>query len=145
MRTSTKSLFLLLALAACGREPAREAAPKDGAKPGQAQPPAAQREPLGELTLAGHSLRVIQVAPVVAGKEGDFDIEVAGTGPLPVVRGWVGVEGGAGSRRVRFEKETERGMHGHPEVPDPIPKGARLWLEVEDGGKKETGSVAFKG
>jgi hypothetical protein len=44
---------------------------------------------------------------------------------------------------VRFEKETESRMHGHPEVPSPLPEGSSLWIEIEGptGGKA---SVAFK-
>jgi len=94
---------------------------------------------LGELKLGAHVVQVFQVAPIVAGAEGDFDLDFAGA--LPVgVRGWIGAESGQGSRKVQFERETAARMHGHPEVPKPVADDARFWLEIDGAGR---GSVAL--
>jgi hypothetical protein len=101
------------------------------------------RQDLGELTLGAHKVRVFQVAPVTAGQEGDFDLDFEAGKALPTaaVRGWIGSEDGAGSRKVRFAKETETRMHGHPEVPSPLAADAKIWIEIEGAGK---GSLAPK-
>ena len=95
-----------------------------------------QRTDLGEVTIGAHVIHVFQVAKLVPGKEGDFDLDFAAGKSLPTaVRAWLGIESAVGSRKVRFEKETGTRMHGHPEVPNPLPEGSKLWLDIEGVGK----------
>lgn len=95
-----------------------------------------ERVLLGQVDLAGQAVSVYRMAPIVPGKEADFDLEFAAALPA-VVRCWIGVESGQGSMKARMEKATERRMHGHPEVPAPLPAGAAIWLETEaDGGAR---------
>ncbi len=140
---------LALALVGCSKAPAPTATPN-------AQAPApgghdghdhagADRTELGKADFGEHRVTVFQVTPIVPGKEGDFDLEFGGTNALPAtVRGWIGVESGVGSAKVRFEKETDRRMHGHPEVPSPLPAGAKFWLEIETAGATAKNSFAIK-
>ncbi|MGE3173513.1 MAG: hypothetical protein AB7O97_12890 [Planctomycetota bacterium] len=103
------------------------------------------RVPLGEVTVGGRTIAVSRLAEIQPGHEADFDLDFQ-KGPLPAaVRGWIGVESGQGSRKVRFEPETETRMHGHPEVPDPMPEGSKLWLELEGEDGTERASVALGG
>jgi hypothetical protein len=91
-----------------------------------------ERTPLGEVKLGEHAVQVFRLSAIEPGKESDFDLDFAAGKPLPgTVRGWIGIESGVGSMKVRFAKETATRMHGHPEVPKPLPDGSRLWLEVE--------------
>lgn len=109
-----------------------------GAAPGAADHPHehSERVLLGQVDLAGQAVSVYRMAPIVPGKEADFDLEFAAGLPA-VVRCWIGVESGQGSMKARMEKETDRRMHGHPEVPSPLPAGAAIWLETEaDGGAR---------
>lgn len=104
----------------------------------------AERRALGTVRPGGRRIDVFQVAPVAPGAEADFDLDFEAGVPLPAaVRGWIGVESGRNSRKVRFAKESASGMHGHPEVPDPLPDGCAFWIEVEDGGATHRVSIPF--
>ncbi len=86
---------------------------------------------LGELRLGTFTATIYQVAPFVPGQEADFDVDFP-TATLPgILRGWIGVETGVGALKVRFEPETAQRMHGHPEVPNPIPDGSAIWFETD--------------
>lgn len=105
----------------------------------------ADRVALGEVKVGDHVIAVFQIAKIELGKEGDFDLDFPAGKALPsAVRGWIGVESAQGSLRVRFEKETDSRMHGHPEVPNPLPEGSKLWLEIEGAGGASKASVAFR-
>jgi hypothetical protein len=141
---------LLVVLAACSKDPSGGAPPTGtGQKPdptagASGHAPHVNRDALGDVRIGEHTISVFQVAKIAPGKEGDFDLDFPAGKALPAaVRGWIGAESGQGSMKVRFEKETESRMHGHPEVPSPLPEGSSLWIEIEGptGGKA---SVAFK-
>lgn len=139
MKSESLPALVLGAIGLLGCSPA---APPTAAQPTPAPAPThnhnhAERVELGQVELAGHRVSVFQVAPVVPGQEGDFDLDFAGTTALPdAVRGWIGIESGLGSVKVRFARETERRMHGHPEAPAPLPAGAKFWLEIEGAAGK---------
>jgi len=57
------------------------------------------------------------------------------------VRAWIGVESGQGSMKGRLTKETERIVHGHIEVPDPIPASSKCWIEIEANGEERAKAV----
>lgn len=102
-----------------------------------------ERTELGSVTIGAHTIAVIRVAPIVAGKESDFDLDF-GTGQRPaVVRCWIGLESGVGSRKVLFANEGKTVMHGHPEVPNPIPAGSRFFIAIDGDQGPQVGSVAF--
>lgn len=140
------SVAACLIFTACGKQATPTATPAPSAAKADAtahEHVHTDRQDLGELTLGSHKVRVFQVSPLTAGQEGDFDLDFEAGKALPAaaVRGWVGSEDGAGSRKVRFAKETEARMHGHPEVPSPLAQDAKVWIEIEGAGK---GSVAPK-
>jgi hypothetical protein len=109
------------------------------------QHPRAQRTALGEVKVGAYTFSVFQVTEIEAGKEGDFDLDFAPGQELPaIVRAWIGAESGQGAMKVRFEKESATRLHGHPEVPDPIPAGGKLWIEVETPAGTHKGSVALR-
>lgn len=158
--TCKLSLFLLPALlfAACGDDhkagvahPAGSHVHPDGTV--HKEEPAshadghshANRVALGGIRVGDHTIDVFQITKVEAGKEGDFDLDFPAGKPLPsAVRGWIGNESGQGSMKVRFEKETDSRMHGHPEVPKPLPAGSALWVEIETPSGVQKASIAFK-
>jgi hypothetical protein len=148
---------LLVVLAACSKE-----APTGGAPSGthvhpdgtvHKDEPAGQagghvhtdRQALGDVKVGEHTISVFQVAKIMPGKEGDFDLDFPAGKALPsAVRGWIGAESGQGALKVRFDKETASRMHGHPEVPSPLPAGSSLWIEIEGPTGVAKGSVAFR-
>lgn len=145
---------LLVVVAACGADASTTAQPggththadgtvhQDAPATGHAQ---AERQALGEVRVGEHTIQVFQVAEITPGKEGDFDLDFPAGKALPAaVRGWIGVESGQGALKVRFLKETAARMHGHPEVPNPLPEGSSLWIEIEGPSGVDKASVAFR-
>ncbi len=88
------------------------------------------RIPIGESSQAGLKLVATMDAPVKPGGEGAFDVVITGGKPK-AVRFWVGTEDAKGSVKAKAEEETTDNWHTHAEVPDPLPAGSKLWVEVE--------------
>ena len=88
------------------------------------------RIPIGQTSQGGLKLVATQDAPVKPGGEGAFDVVITGGKPK-AVRFWVGAESGEGSVKAKAEEETPDHWHTHVEVPDALPAGSKLWVEVE--------------
>lgn len=153
MRTLCRVPFLFL-LAGCGGGDAHPSGThvhadgtvhRDDHAPAKGDHPHGERQALGQAVLGAHTLAVFQEGALVPGQEGHLDLDVAAGQALPeVVRGWIGVESGQGSRKARFEKESATSLHGHVEVPDPLPAGSALWLEIDGAAGPVRASVALK-
>lgn len=86
---------------------------------------------LGSQSAAGMTIAATREGGVTPGGEASFDISVTGgTGKPAAVRVWVGVQDGKGSVKSKAEAEGD-GWHAHAEVPDPLPAGSKLWIEIE--------------
>ena len=90
---------------------------------------------LGQAQAGPFTIRATRdSAAIAAGGEALVDVWVTG-GTVGAVRLWVGTQDGAGSVRARAEAadaDEPNRYHTHAEVPDPMPEGAMLWVEVED-------------
>lgn len=87
---------------------------------------------------------------IVAGKEAAIDATITASGSTKAVavRFWIGTEDGKGSAKAKADiedpKEPNR-WHTHAEVPNPIPAGSMLWVEIEnDKGETAKGSFGLK-
>ena len=99
---------------------------------------------LGSIQLGGVAVEVEQEGAVEAGKEVGVEISFAKDKPLvETVRAWVGVESAAGSMKGKLMKEGDTALHGHLEVPKPLPEGSRIWFEV-DGASAGKASIGFR-
>ncbi|MBZ0154027.1 MAG: hypothetical protein K8J09_21085 [Planctomycetes bacterium] len=99
---------------------------------------------LGSIQLDGVAVEVEQEGAVEAGKEVGVEISFAKDKPLvETVRAWVGVESAAGSMKGKLMKEGDTALHGHLEVPKPLPEGSRIWFEV-DGASAGKASIGFR-
>jgi hypothetical protein len=141
------SLFTVLALCGCSKEPANVGGPPQPA----GAPPAAgghhgDQIELGSLELAGFPMTARRGKDLQPGGELDLDLVFPAGKPLPpVARAWIGAQGAAGSLRTKLGKEGDNVLHGHVEVPKPLPAGSRLWVELEPGGgAKVSGSFDLK-
>ena len=86
---------------------------------------------IAATVLGTTPITVWRTGPIAAGKEAHIDVEAAADTPLPeTLRGWVGIESGKGSRKGKFDAPINNKMHGHIDVPDPMPEGSKLWLEA---------------
>lgn len=114
-----------------------------------------EKAPAAATGAGHHSGKVIDLGAGVAGPfavtatRDEGALEAGGEAPIDVrvtpanadakvvaVRFWVGLESGVGSVKalaaIEDPAEPDR-WHTHAEVPNPIPDGAKLWVEVEDG------------
>lgn len=106
--------------------------------------PAVQK--LGTVNVEGYRFEVVQEGAVTAGKEATFSMKLTkddGLADPTAVRVWVGVESAKGSVKSKTHTHGTK-MEAHADVPDPLPEGSKLWIEVELKGKKVAGSIAFK-
>lgn len=119
-------------------------------------------------TGAGHGGAVIQLGTtrigmfeveatrdegeIVAGRDAPIDATVtpaAGSAAkIAAVRFWIGTEDGKGSVKARADLENPAEpdrWHTHAEIPNPLPTGSRLWVEIEDDkGGRSVGSFDLK-
>lgn len=100
---------------------------------------------LGEQTAGGYTVKALRAGDVKPGSDATFDVAVSGGATKPTaVRLWVGAQDGKGSMKARGEFEKD-GWHAHVEVPDPLPAGAKLWVEIEaEGGAKVVAGFDLK-
>lgn len=101
--------------------------------------------PLGEQAAGGFTVNAVREGDVKPGGEATFDIAVSGgVGKPAAVRLWVGTQDAAGSVKAKAEPEGD-GWHAHVEVPNPLPAGAKLWVEVESAsGEKAAAGFDLK-
>ncbi len=62
---------------------------------------------------------------------------------VAAVRFWIGVENAKGSVKARADIEDPKQphhWHTHAEMPNPVPVGAKLWVEIESTAGKAVGS-----
>ncbi len=91
---------------------------------------------LGEQEVGEFAVNVTRdEGTIVAGKDAPIDVRVSAKGKVKVgsVRFWIGLQDGKGSVKAKGEiedpKEPNR-WHAHAEIPNPIPAGSKLWVEI---------------
>ena len=92
---------------------------------------------LGEQELGGFKVRVSHDGEVTAGGDIPVDIWVNDGKGGVAVRFWIGTRDAKGSVKARADIEDGH-WHTHCEAPDPMPEGAKLWVEVEAEGGART-------
>ncbi|MFK7740271.1 MAG: hypothetical protein AB8H80_08100 [Planctomycetota bacterium] len=103
-----------------------------------------ERHELGKGTAFGVTFDIVQFGEFEADHEPAVELIFAsGKERITTARGWVGLESGVGSMKNSWHTEGETNIHGHIEVPDPMPAGSKLWVELQKGDKTETVSVDF--
>jgi len=109
--------------------------------------------PLGTSTIGSFNVMATRdEGSIVAGKDAPIDITVTSTAGSTVkavaVRFWIGTEDAKGSVKAKSEVENPaepNRWHTHAEIPNPIPAGSKLWVEIEtDNGETVTGSFELK-
>ena len=134
------SSALAVLFAACAKEPTPvNPAPSNTPTAGEHGHGPAQS--LGSLTIGAHTFEVKQVGSVAAGKEAVVELHFPAGKAAPVARGWFGNEAAEGSVKAKFSGQPP---HAHIDAPATLPAGSKLWIELEENGKTERGSLAFK-
>ncbi|GMU84596.1 MAG: hypothetical protein IPM64_16775 [Phycisphaerales bacterium] len=101
---------------------------------------------LGEATVNGMKVKAARDAgDIKPGGDAAIDVWVdGGLGNAAAVRFWIGTEDAKGSIKSKAEVEDGK-WHTHAEVPDPLPAGSKVWVEIEGkDGKKSVASFELK-
>lgn len=95
---------------------------------------------MGEQKAGAYTVKVSRYGDIKAGGDVPVDIWVDGGAKGKAVRFWFGTEDAKGSIKAKCEVEDGH-WHTHGEVPDPMPEGSKLWIEIEgeDGAKTVVG------
>lgn len=108
---------------------------------------------LGEQAIGSFSTKATRdQGQIVAGKDAPIDVTVtpvAGASTKAVaVRFWIGTQDAKGSVKAKAEIENPQEpnrWHVHAEIPNPMPAGSKLWVEIEDDkGGSSVGSFDLK-
>lgn len=108
---------------------------------------------LGEQTIGSFSVKATRDdGQIVAGKDAPIDVTVTPAAGATVkavaVRFWIGTQDAKGSVKAKAEIEDPKDpnrWHVHAEIPNPMPAGSKLWVEIEDDkGGTSVGSFDLK-
>jgi hypothetical protein len=108
---------------------------------------------LGTSTIGGFDVKATRdEGQIIAGKDAPIDVTVTPSAgraaKATAVRFWIGTEDAKGSVKAKADIEDPKApnrWHTHAEIPNPIPTGSKLWVEIEDDkGGKSVGSFELK-
>lgn len=140
LRFPCAALTLTIAvIAGCDKKPA--ATPQPTPAPAATPAPSGKEghgatTALGEKTAGVYAIKASRDGDVTPGKDVPIDVWVTGAGKVAAVRFWIGTEDAKGSLKAKAELEKDN-WHTHAEVPNPLPVGSKLWVEIEsDTGEK---------
>ena len=164
------ALALTIALLGCekakekttAKEDAKPAAPRMSESSHEANGHAAEVKTPASGEQGGHGGPVIELGTTKIGAfearasrdkvefkpGGDPAIDVwidGGVGKgVTAVRFWIGTQDAKGSMKAKADIEDGK-WHTHAEVPDPLPVGSMLWVEIEaSNAPKQVGGFALK-
>jgi hypothetical protein len=95
---------------------------------------------LGEQTIGTFAAKATRdEGQIVAGKDAPIDVTITpasgATTKAVAVRFWIGTQDAKGSVKAKAEIEDPKDpnrWHVHAEIPNPMPEGSKLWVEIED-------------
>lgn len=95
---------------------------------------------LGEQTIGTFTAKATRdEGQIVAGKDAPIDVTITpatgATAKAVAVRFWIGTQVAKGSVKAKAEIEDPTDpnrWHVHAEIPNPMPAGSKLWVEIED-------------
>jgi len=108
---------------------------------------------LGAATIEGFVLKATRdEGKIVPGKDAPIDVSITpapgATKKAAGVRFWIGAQDAKGTIKAKAEVEDPKDparWHTHAEIPDPLPAGSKLWVEIEtDKGEKVLASFDLK-
>lgn len=141
--TALSIATLALPFAGCEKKAAEPPKPAAGAAPAKADGqdhkegdghdhghgPATQ---LGEQKAGDFNVKASRDGAITPGKDAPIDVWVTGgTAKVAAVRFWIGTQDAKGSVKAKAEIENNN-WHTHAEIPNPLPEGSMLWVEIED-------------
>lgn len=118
--------------------PSTAVAAEDGHKHGDGE-----KHKLGRQKIGDYTVSVIMIGEAEPGKEAEFDIKLIDAKSDPkVLRVWIGTEE---SKEKATAKKGKTTYDADVKVPSPMPKGAKVWVEIETDSGTSKGSYALEG
>lgn len=140
-RTLAATAILAAAMSVNGFAAAPAPAPTD--KDHKHEEPTGPKHELGSQEIAGVTVKVTQIGAIKPGKEAAFVLVLTGAKEKPkAIRAWVGAETPGEGGKEQAEDEGKE-YHAHVEVPEKLPEGAKLWIELETAAGRKVGSFAL--
>ncbi len=94
---------------------------------------------LGEQVVGGFTVKASRDGDIKPGGDAPIDVWItpsaATSAKVAAVRFWIGTEDAKGSVKAKAEVENAADpdrWHVHAEIPNPMPEGSMLWVEIED-------------
>ena len=105
---------------------------------------------LGNATIGPFKVRASRdQGEIKAGGDAPIDVWLTGSSEaVTAVRFWIGTQDAKGSVKAKADIEDPKEpnhWHTHTEVPNPLPQGSKLWVEIETASQKTSGSFDLKG
>ena len=101
-----------------------------------------EKHKLGRQKIGNYTVSVILIGEAEAGKEAELDIKLIDAKEEPkALRAWIGKEDGA-DKAIATKKKTT--YDADVKVPSPLPKDAKVWIEIETAAGTEKGSFAIE-
>jgi ABC-type Zn2+ transport system substrate-binding protein/surface adhesin len=86
---------------------------------------------LGEQTAEGFTIKAARSGEIKPGEHAAIDTWITGgTAKVSTVRVWVGSQDAKGSMKAKADLLKDK-WHADAEVPNPVPAGGKLWVEIE--------------
>jgi hypothetical protein len=158
MKFLTSSIVVALAgsvllLGGCGDQKKSSTAPTNPSESGKPAEKSGHHDgkpiELGSGNAGPFAIRASRdESAIKAGGEAPIDVWVNSGPKVTAVRFWIGLENAKGSIKALAAIEDPsqpNHWHTHAEIPDPMPAGSKLWVEIEgEGGAKGTTGFDLK-
>lgn len=100
---------------------------------------------LGDASAGPFTVKASRDGDLKSGGDASVNATITTTqGKAAAVRFWIGAEDARGSIKAKGELSDDH-WHAHVEVPQTLPDGSKLWVEIEnDAGEKHLASFDLK-
>ena len=92
--------------------------------------------PTASQKAGAHTVKLASHGGTTPGSEAHIDLLVEGSPAPDAVRLWIGDASAKGSLKVKADVSNGV-VHVHASAPDPMPKGAAIWVSVQSGEQSE--------
>lgn len=109
--------------------------PKEDSSKHDHKGPAHELKP---LIIGDLSIKTELIGEIESGKSVELHISISKKSSIKMIRSWIGIKNGQGSRKKLLEKEGELDFYGKIEVPSDIRGELELWYDMTlaDGSQK---------
>ncbi len=94
---------------------------------------------LNPIKIGDVTIKTELIGEAEPGKSVELHLSISKKSSIKLIRSWIGIKNGRGSRKALLEKEGDLEFHGKIEVPTGIKEELELWYDVTltDGSRKK--------